>query len=112
MMGVLLTGHPDQRVAGHVSACIEYVEGEALVRTLEHAGVAAASGSACSDFTVSSKASHVLTALGVETTRAQGSVVFSLGRETNEADVRETLRVIPPIIDQLRRVSPLYRATS
>jgi cysteine desulfurase len=112
MMGVLLTGHPDQRVAGHVSACIEYVEGEALVRTLEHAGVAAASGSACSDFTVSSKVSHVLTALGVETTRAQGSVVFSLGRETSEADVRETLRVIPPIIDQLRRVSPLYRATS
>ncbi|MFZ5874814.1 MAG: cysteine desulfurase family protein [Nitrospirota bacterium] len=111
IMGVVLTGHPDQRVAGHVSACVEYVEGEALVRTLEHVGMAAASGSACSDFTVSSKVSHVLTALGIETTRAQGSVVFSLGRETTEADVHETLRVLPPIIDQLRRVSPLYRAT-
>jgi cysteine desulfurase len=111
VMGVLLTGHPDHRLAGHVSACVEYVEGEALVRTLGQAGVSAASGSACSDFTVSSKVSHVLSALGVEVTRAQGSVVFSLGRETTAADIDETLRVLPPIIDQLRRVSPLYRTT-
>jgi cysteine desulfurase len=107
--GVLLTGHPDGRLPGHVSACFEYVEGEALVRALGQAGVAAASGSACSDFTVSSKTSHVLSALGIEPTQAQGSVVFSLDRETTEPQVREALRVLPPIVERLRGLSPLYR---
>jgi cysteine desulfurase len=107
--GVLLTGHPDRRLPGHVSACFEYVEGEALVRALGQAGVAASSGSACSDFTVSSKVSHVLSALGVEPTQAQGSVVFSLDRDTTEQQVRDALRILPPIIERLRRLSPLYR---
>lgn len=108
--GVLLTGHPDRRVAGHVSACIEYVEGEALVRALGQQGVAAASGSACSDFTVSSKISHVLAALGIEPALAQGSIVFSLGRETTEAQIHDTLEILPPTIERLRRLSPLYRS--
>jgi cysteine desulfurase len=106
--GVLLTGHPDRRLAGHVSACFEFVEGEALVRMLGQAGVAVASGSACSDFTVSSKVSHVLSALGIEASRAQGSVVCSLGRETTEAQIREVTRLFPQTIEQLRRLSPLY----
>lgn len=109
IFGVVLTGHPDRRLPGHVSACVEYVEGEAFVRALGQAGVAAASGSACSDFTVSSKASHVLTALGIEATRAQGSVVFSLDRDTTEQEILEVVRVLPPIIERLRRLSPLYR---
>lgn len=107
--GVVLTGHPDQRLPGHVSACVEYLEGEAFVRALGQAGVAAASGSACSDFTVSSKASHVLTALGIEATRAQGSVVLSLDRETTEQEILDVVRILPPIIERLRRLSPLYR---
>jgi cysteine desulfurase len=107
--GVVLTGHPDQRLPGHVSACVEYLEGEAFVRALGQAGVAAASGSACSDFTVSSKASHVLTALGIDATRAQGSVVLSLDRETTEQEILDVVRILPPIIERLRRLSPLYR---
>jgi cysteine desulfurase len=107
--GVLLTGHPDRRLPGHVSACFEYVEGEALVRALGQAGVAAASGSACSDFTVASKVSHVLAAVGIEATRAQGSVVFSLDRESTDEQILETLRIFPATIERLRRLSPLYR---
>lgn len=107
--GVLLTGHPDQRLPGHVSACFEYVEGEALVRALGQAGVAAASGSACSDFTVSSQVSHVLSALGIQPTQAQGSLVFSLDRDTTEQQVREVLQILPPMLERLRRLSPLYR---
>lgn len=107
--GVLMTGHPDHRLAGHVSACFEYVEGEALVRMLGQAGVAVASGSACSDFTVSSKVSHVLSALGIEPSRAQGSVVCSLGRETTETQIREVARLVPRTVEGLRRLSPLYQ---
>jgi cysteine desulfurase len=110
--GALPTGHPDQRLAGHVSACFEYVEGEALVRALGEGGVAVASGSACSDFSVSSKVSHVLSAVGLDAARAQGSVVFSLGRETTEAHIDEAQRLVPATIERLRRLSPLYRPTS
>jgi cysteine desulfurase len=110
--GVLLTGHPQQRLPGHVSACFDLVEGEALVRLLGQSGIAAASGSACSDFTVSSKASHVLTALGIEATRAQGSVVCSLGRETTEEEIGEVLRLVPTTVERLRRLSPLYHPPS
>ncbi len=110
--GILLTGHPQRRLPGHVSACFDFVEGEALVRLLGQSGIAAASGSACSDFTVSSKASHVLTALGIEAARAQGSLVCSLGRETTEAEIGEALRLVPSTLDHLRRLSPLYRPPS
>jgi cysteine desulfurase len=51
----------------------------------------------------------VLTALGIEATRAQGSVVFSLDRETTEQQIHEVLRSVPPTIERLRRLSPLYR---
>ncbi|MEO5656408.1 MAG: cysteine desulfurase family protein [Nitrospiria bacterium] len=105
--GVRLTGHPDRRLPGHVSACLEFIEGEALVRLLGQAGIAAASGSACSDFTVSSKASHVLTALGIEPSLAQGSLVLSLGRETTREDVATVLRVLPLLVARLRALSPL-----
>ncbi len=108
IVGAGLTGHPDHRLPGHVSACFEYVEGEALVRALGLAGVAAASGSACSDFTVSSKVSHVLTAVGLDVTRAQGSLVFSLDRDNTDHQIRETLHVLRPTIERLRRLSPLY----
>ncbi len=107
--GALLTGHPQRRLPGHVSACFDLVEGEALVRMLGQAGIAAASGSACSDFTVSSKVSHVLAALGIVVAHAQGSLVLSLGRDTTEDEIREVLGLLPPTIERLRRLSPLYR---
>jgi len=108
--GVLLTGHPERRLPGLVSACFDLAEGEALVRLLGQEGIAAASGSACSDFSVSSKVSHVLSALGIEATRAQGSLVLSLGRETTEDEIRRFLHVLVASLDRLRRLSPLYRA--
>jgi cysteine desulfurase len=76
---------------------------------LGQAGIAAASGSACSDFTVSSKVSHVLAALGIVVAHAQGSLVLSLGRDTTEDEIREVLGLLPPTIERLRRLSPLYR---
>ena len=101
-----LTGHPTQRLPGHASFCIEFIEGESMLMLLNHQGIAAASGSACTSRAL--KASHVLTAMGIPHEIVHGSLLFSFGLENNEEDVDYVLEVLPPIVDRLRQMSPLY----
>lgn len=102
----ILTGHPTQRLPGNASFCIEFIEGEAMLMLLSSKGVAASSGSACTSRAL--KASHVLTAMGIPAEIAQGSLLFSFGLENTEEDVDCVLEVLPPIVDRLRQMSPLY----
>ncbi|MCK5654400.1 MAG: aminotransferase class V-fold PLP-dependent enzyme, partial [Dehalococcoidia bacterium] len=102
----ILTGHPTQRLPGNASFCIEFIEGEAMLMLLSHQGVAASSGSACTSRAL--KASHVLTAMGLPAEIAQGSLLFSLGLENTEEDIDYVLEALPPIVDRLRQMSPLY----
>ena len=102
----ILTGHPTQRLPGNASFCIEFIEGEAMLMLLSSKGVAVSSGSACTSRAL--KASHVLTAMGIAPEIAQGSLLFSFGRENTEGDVDYVLEVLPPIVDRLRQMSPLY----
>ncbi len=101
-----LTGHPTERLFGHSSFCIEFIEGEALLLFLDDEGIAAASGSACTSRTL--QASHVLLAIGIEHALAQGSLIFTLGKDNTEADVDYLLEKLPPIVQRLREMSPLY----
>lgn len=103
---VILTGHPTQRLPGNASFCIKFIEGEAMLLLLSSKGVAASSGSACTSRAL--KASHVLTAMGIPPEIAQGSLLFSFGLENTEEDVDYVLEVLPPIVDRLRQMSPLY----
>jgi len=103
---VLLTGHPNNRLPGNASFCLEFIEGEAMLMLLSSKGVAASSGSACTSRAL--KASHVLTSMGIPPELAQGSLLFSLGQENTEQDVDYVLEVLPSIIDRLRQMSPLY----
>jgi cysteine desulfurase len=103
---VILTGHPEKRLPHHASFCIEYVEGEAMLLNLDMKGIAASSGSACTSRAL--KASHVLLAMGIDHALAQGSLVFSLIEGNTENDINYLLDVFPPIIEKLRRMSPLY----
>jgi cysteine desulfurase len=102
---LVYTGHPEQRLPGHLSFCVKYVEGEALLLMLNARGVAAASGSSCTSRAL--KSSHVLEAVGVDPADANGSIVFSFGRDNDEADVDHVLEVFPPIVERLRAMSPL-----
>jgi len=102
----ILTGHPNQRLPGNASFCIEFIEGEAMLMLLSHQGIAASSGSACTSRAL--KASHVLTAMGLPPEIAQGSLLFSLGLENTEDDIDYLLEQLPPIVDRLRQMSPLY----
>jgi cysteine desulfurase len=101
-----LTGHPTQRLPGHASFCIEFIEGESMLMLLNHQGIAAASGSACTSRAL--KASHVLIAMGIPHEIVHGSLLFSFGLENTEEDVDYVLEVLPPIVDRLRQMSPLY----
>lgn len=102
----ILTGHPTQRLPANASFCIEFIEGEAMLMLLSHQGIAASSGSACTSKAL--KASHVLTAMGLPPEIAQGSLLFTLGLENTEENIDYVLEQLPPIVDRLRQMSPLY----
>lgn len=104
MDDVILTGHPEHRLAGTFSICVKYVEGESVLLNLDLEGIAASSGSACTSG--ATEPSHVLSAMGIPHEIAQGSVRFSLGRGNTEEDVDRVIEVLPRIVDRLRAMSP------
>ncbi len=103
---VVLTGHREKRLPHHASFCFEFIEGEAMLLNLDMKGIAASSGSACTSRAL--KASHVLLAMGIDHALAQGSLVFSLIESATGKDIDYLLDVFPPIIERLRKMSPLY----
>jgi len=103
---VIITGHPKNRLPGHASFCVEFIEGEAMLMLLNSEGVAVTSGSACTSRAL--KASHVLLAMGLKHEIAQGSLLFGLGIENTLEDIDYTLGVLPPIVTRLREMSHLY----
>ena len=103
---IIVTGHPTQRLPGHASFCVEFIEGEAMIMLLSSQGVAVTSGSACTSRAL--KASHVLIAMGLTHAVAQGSLLMSLGVDNTADDVDYVIETLPPIVDRLRQMSPLY----
>lgn len=101
---VYLTGHPAHRLPGHASFTVEYIEGESMLLLLASKGIYVASGSACSSKAL--KASPVLLSMGIPSSLAQGSVVFTLGRENSKDHIDYLLAEFPPIIKRLREISP------
>jgi cysteine desulfurase len=107
------TGHPATRLPGHLSFWIEFVEGESLLLWLSMNGVCAASGSACSSNILGEdeedlSSSHVLTAIGVPPEICHGSICFSLGKDSTEAEVDHVVGVMPGLVEKLWAMSPLY----
>ena len=105
---VIFTGHPERRIPGHLSMCVKYIEGEGMLLFLDMEGIAAASGSAC--ISQALKGSYVLEAMGIGAEISQGSLLLSLGKDNSKQEVDRLLEVLPPVIERLRRMSPLYNA--
>jgi len=103
---VIRTGHPAKRLPNSASVCIRYVEGESMLLNLDFAGIAASSGSACTSGSL--EASHVLLAIGLEHDVAHGSLRLTLGHDNTDEDVDFALEALPPIVEKLRAISPLY----
>lgn len=103
---VKLNGHPTERLPGNVNFSIKYIEGESILLMLDINGIAASSGSACTSGSLDP--SHVLLAMGLPHETAHGSVRFTLGDDTAEADIDYVLETLPGIVKKLREMSPLY----
>jgi cysteine desulfurase len=103
---IVFTGPEAGRLPGHVSLCVEFVEGEAMLLFLDDSGVAAASGSSCAARNL--KVAPVLLAMGLPHALAQSSLVLTLGKDSADAEVDHFLASLPPIVERLRQMSPLY----
>lgn len=101
-----LNGHPTDRLAGNVNIGFEFIEGESILMWLDMAGICASTGSACSS--ASLDPSHVLLATGVPHEKAHGSIRLSITHETTDEDVDYIIEVLPPIVERLRNMSPLW----
>lgn len=105
-----VVGHPTERLPGNASLTVKYVEGESMLLFLDMDGVKIASGSAC--ISRSLKVSHVMLSMGIDAGTAQGSLLFTLGTDNTSGDVDDVVRILPPIVQRLREMSPLYKKTS
>ncbi len=102
-----LNGHPTKRLPNNVNLGFKYVEGESILLSLDMECIGASTGSACSS--TSLEASHVLLALGLKPEEAHGSLRLTLGKFTTENDIDYFLEKLPPIIERLRKMSPLKK---
>jgi len=101
--GVHLNGHPERRLRGLVNVSVEGVDGEALLMRLARHGIVASSGSSC--FQEAGKPSHVLIAMGIDPSLAQGSVLFSTGRTSTADDVAVVAGRFGEAVASLRSLS-------
>lgn len=101
-----LNGHPTKRLPGNANISFEFIEGESMLLLLDSKGICASSGSACTSGSLDP--SHVLLAIGLPHEKAHGSLRISLGHFNTEDEVDYLLEVLPPIVERLRAMSPLY----
>jgi cysteine desulfurase len=103
--GARINGNTGNRLCNTTNISFEYMEGEAILLMLDDADICVSTGSACESGSL--EPSHVLRAMDVPRAFLQGSIRFSLGQYTTEADVDAVLEKLPPIIKRLRELSPL-----
>lgn len=101
-----LNGSAEKRLPGNVNFSIEFIEGEALILSLDFAGISASSGSACTSGSLDP--SHVLLAIGLPHAIAHGSLRLTLSHENTMEDVDYILETLPIIVKRLRDMSPLW----
>jgi cysteine desulfurase len=101
-----VNGNRPDRLPNTSNISFEYVEGEAILLRLNEFGICASSGSACTSGSL--QPSHVLRAMGVPFTMAHGSIRFSLSIYNTEAEIDFVIEKLPPIIAELRTLSPYW----
>jgi cysteine desulfurase len=99
-----VNGDPDNRLPNTTNIGFKYIEGEAILFSLDRYGICASSGSACTSGSL--EPSHVLRAMGLPYTILHGSIRFSLSRYTTQAEIDRVLAVMPAIVERLRALSP------
>ena len=100
-----LNGHPTRRLPNNANIRFSYIEGEALILSLDELGIQISSGSACVSKTL--EPSHVLLAIGLRHEEAHGSLLFTMGKDNREDHVEYVIQQMPGVVRRLRSISPL-----
>jgi len=101
-----LNGDKEKRLPGNVNFRFTGIEGESIILMLDAKGIAGSTGSACSSKKLT--ASHVLKAIALEDVDSHGSLRLTLGPENTEEEVDIVIKKIPPIVERLRSMSPIW----
>ena len=101
---VLVNGDKEHRLPNTLNISFEYIEGEAIAYHLSDEGICISTGSACASGSLDP--SHVIRAMGVPFVAVHGSVRFSLSRYNTMDEVDYVLEHLPPVIKNLRALSP------
>jgi cysteine desulfurase len=101
-----VNGKGAPRVPNTSNIYFDYIEGEALIISLDLKGLAVSTGAACSSGAI--EPSHVLTAMGLRPDRARASIRFSLGKQNTAEEVDFAIQLVPASVARLRELSPLY----
>jgi len=91
----------EHRLPGNAHFSFPGCEGDALLMLLDAKGVACSTGSACTAGVA--QPSHVLLAMGADKFRARGSLRFTFGRTSTQADVDALGTVIGEVVERARR---------
>jgi cysteine desulfurase len=103
--GIKINGRPEDLLPNTLNVSFPGAEGEAILLSMDIAGIEASTGSACASGSL--EPSHVLMAIGVGPELAHGSIRFSLGWGTGEQDIDYIIEQVPPIIARLRAMSSI-----
>lgn len=97
----------ENRLPANADFSFEYIEGESILFSLDLAGIAVSSGSACSSGSL--EPSHVLLSLGLPEELAHGSIRFSFGKHNTVEEVDYAIDVLASSVNRLREMSPLFK---
>ncbi len=107
MPEVILNGNRENRLPGNVNVSVKGIEGESLLLMLDHMGICGSSGSACTSGSLDP--SHVLLSIGLIHEVAHGSLRLTLSEYNTEEEVDYILKTLPPIVERLRAMSPVWK---
>lgn len=97
----------DKRLPANADFSFKYIEGESILFSLDLAGIAVSSGSACSSGSL--EPSHVLLAMGLPEGLAHGSIRFSFGKHNMVEEIDYAVDVLKKAVERLRDMSPLFK---
>ncbi len=101
---VFFTGHPEKRLPNNLSLCVDSVEGESIIVSLDLKGICVSSGSACMAGAL--EPSHVLTAMGVPAPLARSAVRFTFGKQNTMEHVNLAITALKEITEHVRSLMP------
>ncbi len=104
---VKLNGPRENRLPANADFSFRFIEGESILFSLDLAGIAVSSGSACSSGSL--EPSHVLLALGLPEGLAHGSIRFSFGKHNTVEEIDYAVETLKAAVQRLRNMSPLFK---